>query len=273
MDWLHSLPTTPLAIFIVLTVVALSVGGLALSERPLRRFGWLGQFDNSTVAGLLSAMVGIYAVAAGLTAVAVWSNANDATARINREVTAMIVLNHLLSSYPPEVQAVAKSSLYDYAQQVIDVEWPAHMRGESVGIVAETLASQRRFMSRVEPATEGQKIVHAEMLHAFVRLLEARRDRIQAAEETALPGPLWAVVTLLGAIAIAGSYLLQSGHFGLRALVTALIATPIALLMFFIAVTDLPFRGGISASDQPFRTVQALIVETYPAGMPPLPKR
>ena len=273
LDWFHSLPTIPLALVIALAVLVVAIGGLALAIRPLRRLQWLGQLDNSTVAGLLSALVGIYAVAAGLTAVAVWSNAGDATLRINREVTAMIVLNHLYGSFPSEVEAKAKTRLYEYAQNVIDVEWPAHLRGEPVGIVPEALASQRRVMTSFEPTTEGQKIVHAEMLREFARLLEARRDRIQAAEETALPGPLWAVVTLLGSIAIAGSYLLRTDSFGLHVLVTGLIATPIALLMFFIAVTDQPFRGGIAASDQPYRLVQSLILETSPPGMLPVPGR
>lgn len=273
MDWFHSLPTIPLALVLVLTVLALAIGGLALVMTLLKRRNWHGQLDNSTIAGLFSALVGIYGIAAGLTAVAVWSNAGEAIARIDREATAIIVVNYHLGGYPPELQAQAKVRLYAYAQHVIDHEWPAQTRGERVGTGIEALASQRHTMDDFEPVTEAQKLVHAETLRAFTRLIEARRERIRAADETALPGPLWAVVTLLGAIAIAGSYLLRIESFGLHAMVTALIAVPIALLMFFIAVTDQPFRGGIMLSDEPYRVAQSLILKTDPAAALPAPKR
>jgi hypothetical protein len=258
MDWFHDLPTTPLAFLLVLAVNAGAILGLALLAPPLRRLNRDGQLDNSTIAGMLAAVVGIYSVAAALTAVAVWNNANDATGRVGREATALILLHHDLGEYPPQLQESARARLVEYAQRVIDREWATHLSGNAVGSSAPLLGL-RQLLYAFEPASDAQRIVHAETLHNYNRLVEARRDRLRSAEETALPGPLWTVVSLLGALAIGGCYLLRVDSFRLHALVTAGIATPIALVVFFIAVTDRPFRGGIAVSVAPYQEVLAEI--------------
>jgi len=106
-----------------------------------------------------------------------------------------------------------------------------------------------------EPATEGQKIIHAQVLAAYNNLLETRRMRLQSVFDTALPGELWVIVILLGVIAISSCFLLRVDSFGMHATITILVAAPIALILYFIAVTDRPFQGGISVSAEPYRSV------------------
>ena len=36
-------------------------------------------------------------------------------------------------------------------------------------------------------------------------------------------------------------------------IITILVAAPIALILYFIAVTDRPFQGGVSVSAEPYR--------------------
>jgi hypothetical protein len=38
-------------------------------------------------------------------------------------------------------------------------------------------------------------------------------------------------------------------------MITLLVAAPIALVLYFIAVSDHPFQGGISVSPEPYRAV------------------
>lgn len=79
------------------------------------------------------------------------------------------------------------------------------------------------------------------MLEAYGKVIEMRRLRLQAVGDTALPGALWATVILLGVFAISACFLLRLDSFALHTMVTALVAAPIALVVFFIAVTDRPF--------------------------------
>ena len=77
-------------------ILVVSVSGLAVVAPRVRSSTLHQHFDSGTITGLLSALIGVYAVAAGLTAVAVWQNMDDAAADVNREAAAIAVLYHCL---------------------------------------------------------------------------------------------------------------------------------------------------------------------------------
>ncbi len=260
MSWFHELPSVALAFLVVAFTIGVSLLGLALTVGWVRRTNVHENLDNGAISGLLSALVGIYAIAAGLTAVAVWGNTIDAATNVGREVAAITVLFHELDGYPEPLQTEGKMVIAAYTRYVIDREWPLHERGEVPQGTLEFLAQAQRSLFAFEPRTEGQKIVHAEILHTFNRMIEFRRLRLQAVQDTALPGALWAVVILLGVIAISSCFLLRLDSFRMHAIVTTLVAAPIALILYFIAVTDRPFQGGVNVSAQPYRTVLEQII-------------
>lgn len=255
MSWFHQLSSPTLAMIVALVTIAVAVGGLMLSASRVRRTGLHEQLDNSTIAGLLAALIGVYAVAAGLTAVAVWSNTVDAADNVGHEAAAITVLFHDLSGYPPPLRDKARTALVDYTRYVIDHEWPLHQRGQAPSSVLKTISDVQSELFAFEPATEGQKILHARALDAYNRVIEARRLRLQAVGETALPGALWVTVILLGVIAISSCFLLRLDSLWLHTMITVLVASPIALVVYFIAVTDRPFQGGVSVSAEPYRIV------------------
>ena len=255
MDRLPNLSTTPLALIIIGVIAIGSVIGQAFFSARVRRAGMHEQIDNGTIAGLIAAIVGIFAIAAGLTAVAGWGNTVDAASRVGREASAITVLYHALGAYPEPLQTDAKKQLKQYTTNIIAKEWPILHAGGALGGGVDVLDKLQRDLFTFEPVTEGQKITHAEAIACFNRLLEMRRSRVQSADETTLPKALWAVVILLGAIAIAGCFLLHIENFWMHTVVTMLVAAPIALVLFFIAVTDRPYRGGITVSTEPYRAV------------------
>lgn len=255
MNWFHELSSTHLAILVVVATLAVSLAGLALTARRVRSTSLHETLDNGAISGLLAALIGIYAVAAGLTAVAVWGNTGDAGAKVGREATAITVLFHDFAGYPEPQRTHFREALIGYTRHIVDEEWPLHERGEAPTIPLTSVdAFQREFLT-FEPATEGQKIVHGVAVGAYNQLLEARRLRMQAVEETALPLELWVVVVLLGVIAISSCFLLRMDSFALHAAITIFVAAPIALILYFIAVTDRPFQGGVSVSAEPYRAV------------------
>jgi len=82
MNWFHELSSSTLALIFVVATLTISITGLALIARRVRETKLHDQLDNGAIAGLLAALVGIYAIAAGLTAVAVWGNTQDAGANV-----------------------------------------------------------------------------------------------------------------------------------------------------------------------------------------------
>jgi len=260
MNWFHELSSPTLAIIFVVATLSISVIGLAVTARRVRETKLHEQLDNGTIAGLLAALVGIYAIAAGLTAVAVWGNTQDAGANVGKEAAAIIVLFHDLSGYPQPLQDIAKQDLVEYTRYVIEQEWPLHQHGEAPSGPLKVVDDAQRRMFAFEPATEGQKVTHALTLQAYNKVIEMRRLRLQAVGDTALPGALWFVVILLGVIAISSCFLLRLDSFALHAVITTLVAAPIALILYFIAVTDRPFQGGVSVSPEPYRVVLETIM-------------
>lgn len=255
MAWFHELTSLELAAFVVGVIALLSIIGVALVAPRVRSSSLHQHFDNGTIAGLLSALIGVYAVAAGLTAVAVWGNLVDAGGDVSREAAAIAVLYQDLGGYPQPLQNQARRALIAYTKYVINVEWPQHQKGQLPTDTLRIIEQAQRSIISFEPTTEGQKIIQAQVLRSYNHLLQAHWQRAQAVRDTALPVELWVVVILLGAIAISSCFLLHVDSFTMHATVTLLVAAPIALVLYFIAVSDHPFQGGISVSSAPYREV------------------
>lgn len=255
MNWFHELSSLQLAVLVIGLTAAFSLAGLALLAPRVRASTLHVHFDNATIVGLLAALIGVYAVAAGLTAVAVWDNLNEAGADVGREATAIAVLYDHLGGYPDEQREAARQALIAYTRQVIEQEWPLHERGELPATTPPMIAAIGQVIRAYEPASDGQQILHARILQSYDRWLDAYSKRLQAVADTALPGELWVVVILLGAIAISSCFLLRIDSFVQHAAVTLLVAAPIALVLYFIAISDHPFQGGISASADAYRSL------------------
>jgi hypothetical protein len=255
MTWFHQLSSSALAAIVVVVTLLVSISGLAITSRKVRETKLHESLDNGAIAGLLAALIGIYAVAAGLTAVAVWGNTGDAASNVGREAAAITVLWHDLGGYPQPTRNELRTGVIDYTRYVIDKEWPLHQLGEAPSLSLEDVEKFQRNLFGFEPSTEGMKVLHGQTIASYNRLLEARRMRLQAVEDTALPLELWVVVLLLGVIAISACFLLRVDSFAMHTTITILVAAPIALILYFIAVTDRPFQGGVSVSSEPYRAV------------------
>lgn len=255
MTWFHNLSSTQLAVVVVVVTLTVSLVGLAVTARRVRATSLHQTLDNGAISGLLAALIGIYAIAAGLTAVAVWGNTGDAATKIGHEATAISVLFHDFAGYPEPQRTEFRKALIEYTRYVVEQEWPLHERGEAPTVPLSSVDAFQRALFGFEPATEGQKIVHAQTIVAYNNLLEARRMRLQSVTDTALPLELWVVVLLLGVIAISACFLLRMESFAMHAAITVIVAAPIALILYFIAVTDRPFQGGVNVSAEPYRDV------------------
>jgi hypothetical protein len=231
----------PIWLFALLTVAAFdatALGGLLCK----RRWGeWLGLYavvDNNTIGAIFSAILVMYAIALGLIAVATWGNASSASAAASHEASHIATVYRSVAGYPNPLNSDLTDSVLRYTQSIIQNVWPAQRRGEVAEDGAEILLHLWRRILELEPATDGQRIVHAEVLRDFSRLVEFRRRRVEATSY-AVPGTLWAVVLIGAALSICASYLLSIQSLLVQAFLTMLLSSMIALLVFFIATTDL----------------------------------
>ena len=112
-----------------------------------------------------------------------------------------------------------------------------------------------------EPATEGQKIVHAEALRAFNELLEARSLRLDAVVGTGLPGVMWVIVVVGAMISLSASFFFRVEDVRLHATLVTLLAAFIGLVIFMTFSFDRPFRGDLGLSAEPYQLVYDKVMQ------------
>jgi hypothetical protein len=251
--WIHDIPRWIAAIVVMATFATLALAGLAMTRGWIRRRGLQALIDNSVVGWMFSAILSIYAITIGLTAVASWSNYVKADDVAAREASEIAALYRDLSGYPQPARDVLLEALRVYLTEIIENDWPRQRRGEIPHDGTDRLTELQTALYAFEPATDGQRAIHSEALSAFNQVTESRRDRLDDVDSS-VPGTLWVVVLFGAVVAIGATYVFTLDSIGVHALMTMLLAAMISLLVFFIAVTDMPYRGrdGISPAAYEF---------------------
>ena len=190
--WLYSVPWVWLGILIVTIFVLVGLAGLSLARRLiLPGLGHVAH-QNEVTGAILHGILIIYGLAVALIAIAVWESYSDVTKVVSEEATAIASLYRDFSGYPEPTRTQLRDDLRAY-DQIIHGAWPIQRRGgtPTEGVVMMTSVQDRLFA--FDPATEAQKILHAETLHAYNELILARRLRVDALG-SGLPPAMWAVV-------------------------------------------------------------------------------
>lgn len=257
---IHDLPLWLVCASTVLVFVATALVGLAISRRLSRRHGLHALVDNGVIGWIFSAILGIYAIAIGLIAVASWGNASEASSVASHEAAQIAALFRDLGGYPQPVQATLERVLVRYTHEVIEEDWPRQRRGEEPRGGMPILHEFAHLLYSSEPATEAQKAAHAEALRAFNALIELRRLRLEAVTY-AVPATLWGVVLIGALVSIVASYVFSMESFSVHAMMTGLLAAMIGLVVFFILVTDLPYRGRSGLGPEAYELVLHEVLE------------
>jgi hypothetical protein len=101
-----------------------------------------------------------------------------------------------VTSYLEPIRTELQKLLSDYTEQVVNGAWPLIRRGKIPTAGLEYMSHFQVALLKFEPATEGQKILHAETLSAYNHLIQSRRMRLDAVG-TGLPGVMWAVIVMI----------------------------------------------------------------------------
>ncbi len=257
-DFLYTHPTWVIGLVVIGIWSGVSLAGLYLFHRLVDVN--MRHKDTETV-GLTYAIVAVvYAVLIAFIVVDVFETFAKgdeiATAEANK------LSNLMLDSagLPPQMAEAVGADLDKYIDIVVKSEWPSQQKGNLGEAVFEpgwtVLAKLSTRLAIFEPATMGQNVNKAEMLHAMNELIKARRSRILAAGEH-LPSVVWQILLLAGAVAVGYTYLFGTHNFRIHLAITGLISATIALVFVLIIALDYPFRGDVSVGDDAFLSVKA----------------
>ena len=185
-DSLFNLPLVIVGTAIVVLLCAFALSGLAIFSRHILPRLKLGPEESVFTSAMMQAVMVFYGLAVALIAVSVWQTHTDAAATISGEASALGVLYRHVGGYPEPLRSQLRQDLREYLDYVIQEAWPLQRRGQVPSGGVEKVNDFEAGLVTFEPATEGQKLLHAETLRAYSQMIEARRLRLDAVH-TALP--------------------------------------------------------------------------------------
>lgn len=253
-DFIFDIPLLVTGIVLVVVMSSLAAAGLLFVRRrvlPRLRFTEEDAVFSSTM--LLSIMV-FYGLTVALIAISVWEKYGEASRVVSQEASALAVLYRDASGYPQPVRSQLQDALKEYVEYVIHVAWPEQRGGHVPQGGVERVSGFERLLTTFEPATEGQKILHAETLRAYDQMIEARRLRLDAGA-TALPGIMWVVMFVGAALGLISSYFFRVSDPRLQFTQVMLLATFIAIVIFLVLAFDRPFRGDVGIGADAFELI------------------
>lgn len=245
---------------LVLGLVAFALGGLRLVRRRVLPRLRISEADSEFSGSLMQAVMVFYGLAVALIAVSVWQSYDDVAKLVTHESSAIAALHRDVSGYPASERALMQSELRDYVRFIIDEAWPQQRRG-LVPVGAERLLERfEDTLIAFEPATEGQKLLHAEALRAFNDVVKARELRLDAVT-TGLPGVMWIVVLAGACIGLSAAFFFKVDDGRLHAIQVTLLAVFVGLVIFMILALDRPFRGDLGLKPEPYELVYAQMTQ------------
>jgi hypothetical protein len=217
LGFVFDLPLWIVGLALVVLMGGLAGGGLLFVRRRILPRHRIAEGDGHFTATMVHSIMVLYSLTVALIAISVWETHVAAAKIVSAEATSVAALYRDVSGYPPPVQAQLQDTLRDYVESVIEEAWPEQHQGRVPRGGVERIDRFQQLLTGFEPATEGQKILHAETLRAYDHMVEARRLRLDAVQ-TALPGLMWTVI-------------------------------------FVVLAFDRPFRGDLGIDSEPYELV------------------
>jgi Protein of unknown function (DUF4239) len=254
LDWVFDVPLWLAGPGLIVLLVGVSLFGLfAVRSRVLPRMRVTSE-DSHFVGPLVHTIMVFYGLVLALIAVHVFETYAESSKVVSSEASAIAMVYRDASTYPEPARSDLQNALREYVEYVIHEAWPLQRAGRVPAGGVEKVNRFQAHLAAFEPATEGQKIIHAETWRAYNRMIEVRRTRLH--EVTAgLPGVMWMVVLLGAAISLSASFFFHVEDVKLHVTLVMLLATFIACVIFVVLAMDRPFRGDLGISAEAYELI------------------
>ena len=199
-------------VVLVIGTNLLTILGL-VAVRRLQAKGHLGDHD---VSGSLYQVAGtLYAVILGLIVVDAMDRFHEASRSTASEASALANIVMISNGLGPDTRAEIQARAAEYADRVVDVEWPVLDQGIHA---PEARAAAIRLVTTVtafEPKGEREQTLYASMLTAANDLWNARRQRTSRGLNV-VPTLEWVVLISGGIITVVFTYFFRLERWGRR---------------------------------------------------------
>ena len=183
--------------------------------------------------------------------VLVWQNYNGVNNAVTKEANNLNNIYRLYAAFPPEVQRSGRMALKDYAQTVIQEEWPLMSKDEFSINAYQKLLKLEEQVIRFQPQNAGQSNAHLQMLQLVADAAELRRSRIYNAQ-FALAPPAWIGLISSSLIFLIFSCLFKMKSTRTHLLLILFLGLTIVGVLYFLMIYIHPFLGPMAIKPDSF---------------------
>ena len=252
-DWIYNNPTWLWGSMLVGGTTLLACLGLAVFhpfvDVKMRK-------AHNDLAGFSIAIISVvYAVLLAFIAVATWEAFSGAENVVQEEAGFVGNLYRDTRGFPDKLGEPMRKALTEYAESVVQDEWPVQQAGQRPNQAWKPLHRLHRLLVSFDPQTRGEAVIQAEFLRTLNELYKARESRLTAAAGH-IPVVIWWIIAIGGALTTGFTYLFGFESFRLHVTMTAAVAASLSLVVVLIVALDWPFRGEVSVSPEAYLDVE-----------------
>jgi hypothetical protein len=236
----------------ILVLIATMVASLLLLKIldrswPLRN----RQTENDLIGWQLNVLGTTYAVVLGFMLYTDWTDYGAAELNVNLEASSLRNVFRLAEGLPEPQRAQLENLSREYADAVIQQDWPTMARGVIPEATHEVNEAMWRTLMSVKASTASEGVVQDHSISELSALTTHRRTRLLQSVSR-LPGIYWVVLLTGGTLTVISAAIFGSSKAKVHAYMVFSITLLVTLVMLAIADVDRPFRGWVHVSDYPF---------------------
>jgi len=245
-DWILNLPVLWMGA-LILGVTYLFTAALYVVVTKLA-VGERARAFKAISPGILPPLAIIFALLVAFLASQVWSEAERASAAINREASSLRAVILLAVEFPGEPEARLHQLIHDYIQDAVTQEWPAMAhQNATLAIAPAQLAEALRLTLSLSPQSQGQLTAQREMVASLQTAFDARRQRV-ILSTSSINWVKWTVLLVQAGLNLLAIALVHSDNRAANRIILAVFATGVGIAVLLIASHSRPFTGEISVS-------------------------
>ncbi len=194
---------------------------------------------------VLGVMGGLFTVTLAFIIAIVWQEFDGTSQRAALEVAAASDLWHTARGLPPPLDVRVRRDVVDYAQLMIDKEWPAMRSGGSSQEAENLLTQMYESVARARPSNSGESNAQAQALQYLGALHDTRHHRLDDNSSGVKPFE-WSILVLGALLIVAMCYVVGLSSLRIQMLLVGALAAMIAAMFVLIFELDYPFRGDVA---------------------------
>ena len=215
--------------------------------------------ENHEIGGFIYNAIGImYAVLVAFVVFAIWTDYKETDTKIEVEANNLIDLYSDASIYPDSLRKEIQSTISDYIDDVIHVEWRLMAGGfRDSGATRSFIRLNKLYLSVNSDLLKNKEALSLSMDN-LNEIRDCRRHRILSSKEH-MPDILWIVLIIGTIILIVFTLFFSTKNRRHLNIMSSLLIFICVLVLYLIFVLDHPFIGRNSIKPEPFTLIKNMM--------------